>query len=294
MSYIFKEHTEGDYSIGPQIEMLDDLKDLNIENKKVLSIGAYGGYPLFFLAQGGVEVIALDSSPHRIRANRFLRGLLRNGTFEDNVEALWLEINQEPSQFGTYFNESTQRLFENCHLYGSGLPESEAQESYEEFRNWRSNLVFLRRQLMDFPPHKEDLSVYYPHLGDKETFEKVKEKVIQSRYRIIEDDLLNFLEVRGEKFDLIYGSSVRHWVLNFGFLDVGKTSDDFQKQFDRRLGEAVRQRLNTGGIFVDVLIGTESYKLVPVENQLYWDGKTQRKKSIAHEETRVELTYTQF
>ena len=70
MSYIFKEHSEEDYSIGPQIEVLDDLKDLNIENKKVLSIGAYGGYPLYFLARGGVESFALDNSPHRIRANR--------------------------------------------------------------------------------------------------------------------------------------------------------------------------------------------------------------------------------
>jgi hypothetical protein len=238
--YSFDEHIEEDYSIGPQIEFLDDLKDLEAKDKKVLSIATYGGYPIYFLSEGAREVIAIDNSPHRVTANRFLRALIKNGTFEDNVEALWLEINQEPSRFARYFNKSTQRLFENCHISESSLPESLAKESYEEFRKWRSNFVFLRKQLREFPPHKEELSVYYPHLANREIFEKVKGKVIQGRYKIIGEDLVDFLESTNEKFDLVYGSSVRHWVLNFGFLDTGNNFGDFRKKFDQRLSEAVR------------------------------------------------------
>lgn len=294
MSYIFKEHTEADYSIGPQLEILSDFKDLDPQGKRVLSIAAYGGYPLHFLTHKAKEVVALDNSPHRVRQNRFLRGLILNGSFGDNVEALWLEIDQEPAAFGQYFNESSKRLFESCRLDESSLFESGLPESYEEFRRWRSNFIVLQSDLEAFFPHRKELSVYYPHLVDQATFERVKQKVSWGRYRIIEGDLLTFLEGTNEVFDIVYGSSVRHWVLNFEFLETGKTICDFQEQFDRRLSEAVEKRVSNDGIFVDVLIGSPNYRLVPTGRLGYWHGVTQQKRSIAYEETGVEISYTRF
>jgi hypothetical protein len=218
----------------PKGETIEDIvHHLKPEGKQLLSVAAYG-YPLVFLAEGAESVLSFDISKGAITWNNILSALIKRFPFKFN-RRLFTEI------------QSTNELDSTSGDISDAFPDEECFFAHDYLRRW---------QHIAYHSSPEEIERIYPHTRDEKTFNRVKQKIVDGKWEIVESDLLGLLKSRRRiapwtKFDGAYISNIQEWVAKTdGFSGEGDgiDLDKFQREYGVPLGNLVGYFLRQGGI----------------------------------------------
>lgn len=218
----------------PRSECVEDIvKHTRPADKHVLSVAAYG-YPFVFLAEGAQNVVAFDIDSEAVGWNHFLRAATLALEHEESLKLLERKVSRKPSA----------ELIDMCERIAQFLPEKWAAQA----------MVSANYYEMIHGVYKNATKRIFPHVKDKETYEFVRCKIRSGGLEIRNMELLDFMEqlnAEGKRFDVIYASSIRNWVLLKKF-----DSDEraFERMYDIPLGRCVFDVLSKGGVFYEALI----------------------------------------
>jgi len=240
----------------PHHEELEDIiHHTKPEGKKVLSVSAYG-YPFAFLAAGASHVKAFDVSKYSVAWNMALRAAVTALNYNENRALMCQELdNIEPvlkriaEHVPTDYRELVLDMVRS--YYGADVEEVEA----------------CRLSKYD----KQKITNYYPHIANKDNFDKVKKAVLAGGLEIEEGELISMLE-RSKDVDVVYASSIRDWVRSYNY----RSNDDgFIEEYEKNLAKTLKNVLSNGGIFYDFFIRTNfagSFvppKEIPMQESIY-------------------------
>ncbi len=226
------------FSFKPKCENLTDiLEHTKPTGKCVLSVAAYG-YPLVFLAEGAKRLVSFDVDYKSILWNRFLRDLIKQQNYQQHIDSLFTPI-ESPD------NNLIKKKFGEC-----------IQQSNPFYKD---RLIDLLVQFYEDLNRMKEIPTFYPHVKDAQTYAHVKQAIERGQWIITQRELKELLKYPTEddsiKYDVIYTSSIRNWVLHHRFAGNVK---EFEEEYDKELGALVSQSLNPAGVFYEALITTEN------------------------------------
>lgn len=232
----------------PVAESLQDLvSNTNPINKRFLAVASYGGFPLALLAEGAKYVLSFDVDPGKIGWNHFIKASIQSLEYEENL-----------AFFRCQMDSATLEAVRG--RVSPLIPVEHREAGLERM------LIFH----LCYPHLAHRVASLYPHLKDEQTYQRVKTAVINGEWDIRQEELLDLLRTYaiedGSKFDAMYVSSIRNWVLDIRYHGDVKR---FEAEYDNRLGTLVTGLLNRGGIFYEVLISTDGFPKVRISPRFY-------------------------
>ena len=211
--------------LKPYMESLDDMRlVLDIPNRKVLTIGAYG-YGFFFLMEGAEEVWSLDQYDVQVCWNRFIRsalGLMDHDRFNSFMKGRSKDIDYDLRMI----------------LHGWSVLD-------------RKNALWMYIEFLQEARRDESLLAYYPYIQSQEKFLFLKKRIKEGKLYLIESELnkvVNCLADDRRSFDIINISSARRWT----FIGRHLGSYEHQLAYDFKLFRALYLILNMMGTIYEI------------------------------------------
>jgi len=221
-------------------EIIDETQPCG---RDVLSVAAFG-YPFAFLAAGARRVLSVDVDHRQFAWNQILRGVILE---LDHAEALDFMLRKHTLL-------APARVLERILPRISSPFQEEGAVRFLEF--------------LFYEPDLGNIIEIYPFLRDAETYQQVHLAIHEGHLVQECTELLSLLAGMepARKFDVMFLSSVRNWVLHHQY---DKKEAQFATHYDQPLAAAIRNRLNADGVVLEALIKPQELPKVPLPDDLY-------------------------
>lgn len=240
----YDDHTAERCYLSSNEHLSEYMKDMDLTNKKVATVGSSGDQFFQSLLQGSRDITIIDANPYIKVFIEYKRALLMNLDFDEFFETLrtnrifhWKTYAKISHNLSTY----AKRFWDTLML------EQEDVDDYNKF-----NMYHIAEQILH--PQALLMCDFY----NKENCYDRLQNILRNEHYVVKfktADIFNFPKVLKEKYDLIMLSNI------FGYHSL----DEDKRKFEEAVNKLYRKNLNAGGSIQMQYSYREHSKLLDVE-----------------------------